>query len=61
VVARVDRLANVVKQGREQKFLVETTLIARQLKDLKAVIESVASGWYLALCFTPSRGWSSIR
>ena len=44
VILRVDRLADVVQEGRQQELLVIRPGIARQLEDLQAVIERIAFG-----------------
>ena len=47
VVGRVDRLAHVVQQGRQEELLVVRPLLAGQLEDLEAVIEGIALGMVL--------------
>ena len=47
VVVRVDRLAHVVQQRREQELLVVGQRVAGQVEDLQAVIEGVAFGMVL--------------
>ena len=42
VLPRIDRLAHVVQQRRQQKLLVVGQLLAGQLEDLQAVVEQVA-------------------
>ena len=44
VVGRVDRLADVVQERRQQEFLVVGPLVAGQLEDLEAVVEGVPLG-----------------
>ena len=44
VAVRVDRLADVVEQGRQQEFLVVGPLAAGQFEDLEAVVERVPLG-----------------
>ena len=47
VVGRVDGLADVVQQGRQQELLVVRPLFAGQLEDLEAVIERIPFGMIL--------------
>ena len=47
VIVRVDPLADVVQQGRQQELLVVRPRVARQLEDLQQVIEHVPLGMML--------------
>ena len=44
VVARLDRLADVVQQGREQELLVIRPGLAGDFEDLEAVVEGIPLG-----------------
>ena len=49
VIARIDRLADVVQQGRQLKFLVVGQRVAGQLEDLQAVVQRIALGMPLGI------------
>ena len=53
VVGRVDRLAHVVQEGRQQELLVVRPLLPRQLEDLQAVIERIPLGVILGALLHP--------
>ena len=50
------RLAHVVQQGRQQELLIIGPRLARQVKDLKAVIEYVALGMELRVLLDGFQG-----
>ena len=53
VVGRVDRLAHVVQQGRQQELLVVRPLVPRQLEDLQAVIKRIPLRMILGALLDP--------
>ena len=61
VVLRVDRLADVAQEHREEEFLVIRQFISRQSERLKTVVEDVALGRLCGFSLTFSRGTSSAR
>src|SRR5271166_1249442 len=56
MILRVQRLAHVVQQGRQQKLLIIGPRLARQVKDLKAVIEDVTLGMELRVLLDGFQG-----
>ena len=56
VVLRVDRLAHVVQQRRQQEFLVVRQFLASQLEHLKTVVEDVALGMRLQVLLDVFQG-----
>ena len=62
VIARIESLADVVQQGRQQKLHVVRPAVAGQLEHLERMVENVAFGMMTwADCFTCSSGKSSMR
>ena len=56
MILRIHRLAHVVQQGRQQELLVVGPRLARQVKDLKAVIEDVTLGMELRVLLDGFQG-----
>ena len=56
VVLRVDGLAHVVQQRRQQKLLVVGQPLDGQVIDLQAVVQRVTLGMELGACLTFSKG-----
>jgi hypothetical protein len=56
VVGRVDRLADVVKQGGQEELLVVRADFARAFEDLEAVVEGVPLGVVLGVLLDGLKG-----
>ncbi len=62
VVRWIDRLADIVEQGRQQEVLVVGPGLPGKFKHPECAWYCASpSGWYLGFCLTPSSGNRRIR